>query len=45
MVQGKNQLGLFYADRAQPAPEGISSDEAALIKTLVGQMMTAISAR
>ncbi len=45
LVQGKNQYGVFYADRCQPASDGISSDEAALIKTLIGQMMTAICPR
>ncbi len=29
-------IGLFYADRQQKAPEGISSDEMKLIKTLKG---------
>ena len=45
LVQGKNVLGVLYADRREPAEEGINSDEAALIKTLMGQMMTAISVR
>lgn len=38
-------LGLFYGDRVKPAPEGIPSDEAALIKTLVGQMLTVMRQR
>lgn len=45
LVQGTTALGLFYADRAQPAPEGVTSEEAALIKALITQMMTAISLR
>ncbi|MES2300021.1 MAG: HDOD domain-containing protein [Pseudomonadota bacterium] len=42
LVQANNPLGLFYADRNVAAPEGVTSDEAALIKTLVGQMMAVI---
>lgn len=38
-------VGLFYGDRVRPAPEGIPSDEAGLIKTLMGQMQTAIRLR
>lgn len=38
-------LGLFYADRTTPAPEGVSSDEAALIKALKGQVLAALQAR
>ncbi len=45
LVSGTNQLGLFYGDRTRPAPEGVASDEAALIKTLMGQMQTAINLR
>ncbi len=45
IVVDKVQLGLFYADRRECAPEGVSSDEAALIKTLMGQMVTAIQIR
>ncbi|MCG2582744.1 HDOD domain-containing protein [Massilia sp. TS11] len=45
LVQGKRELGVFYGDRTTPAPEGITSDEAALIKILVGQMITAIHLR
>lgn len=44
VVQNK-QLGLFYADRAQAAPEGVPSDETALIKTLKGQVLTALNSR
>ncbi len=45
LVQGTAALGLFYADRTQPATEGVSSEETALIKTLITQLMTAISLR
>ncbi|MBI3230517.1 MAG: HDOD domain-containing protein [Burkholderiales bacterium] len=45
IVIDKSQVGLFYADRREPAPEGVTSDEAALIKTLMGQMVTAIQVR
>lgn len=44
VVQNK-QLGLFYADRAQAAPEGVPSDETGLIKTLKGQVLTALNPR
>jgi len=44
VVHGK-QLGFFYADRAQPATEGVPPDETALIKTLKGQVITALNAR
>ena len=42
VVQNK-PLGLFYADRTQPAPEGVPADETALIKTLKGQVLTALN--
>lgn len=45
LVVQKKQLGLFYADRAQAAPEGVPSDETALIKTLKGQVLTALNSR
>ncbi len=45
LVVQKKQLGLFYADRAQLAPEGVPQDETALIKTLKGQVLTAFNAR
>ncbi len=45
LMQGSKAIGVFYGDRVQPAPEGITSDEAALIKTLVGQLMTAFQGR
>jgi HD-like signal output (HDOD) protein len=43
LVVGKAQLGLFYADRALPAPEGVPPDETALIKALKGQVLAAMS--
>lgn len=45
LVVQQKQLGLFYADRAQAAPEGVPSDETALIKTLKGQVLTALNSR
>lgn len=38
-------LGLFYADRCLPANEGVPPDETALIKTLKGQLMSAMMKR
>ena len=43
LVVGKAQLGLFYADRAQPAPEGVAPDESALIKALKAQVLVALA--
>ncbi|WP_317205734.1 HDOD domain-containing protein [Janthinobacterium sp.] len=37
------QLGLFYADRIHPAPEGVPPDEASLIRALKGQVLVALS--
>ncbi|SFF68266.1 HD-like signal output (HDOD) domain, no enzymatic activity [Duganella sp. CF458] len=37
------QLGLFYADRAQPAPEGVPPDETSLIRALKAQVLAALS--
>ncbi|RZI42946.1 HDOD domain-containing protein [Herbaspirillum sp. HC18] len=45
LVVQKKQLGLFYADRTQAAPEGVPHDETALIKTLKGQVVTALNTR
>jgi HD-like signal output (HDOD) protein len=42
VVQGV-QLGLFYADRAQPAPEGVPPDETSLIRALKGQVLVALT--
>ena len=43
LVVGKVQLGLFYADRLAPAPEGVAPDETALIKALKGQVLVALA--
>lgn len=43
LVVGKVQLGLFYADRTVQAPEGVASDETALIKALKGQVLVALA--
>jgi HD-like signal output (HDOD) protein len=43
LVVGKVQLGLFYADRLMPAPEGVAADETALIKALKGQVLVALA--
>lgn len=37
------QLGLFYADRIHPAPEGVPPDEASLIRALKGQVLVALA--
>lgn len=39
LVVQKVRLGLFYFDRAEPAPEGVQPDETALIKALKGQVL------
>jgi HD-like signal output (HDOD) protein len=43
LVVNKVQLGLFYADRADPAPEGVPPDETSLIKALKGQVLVALT--
>jgi hypothetical protein len=43
LVVGKVQLGLFYADRALTADEGVPPDETALIKALKGQVLAALA--
>ncbi len=42
LVIDKKNLGFFYADRAHTANEGVPSDETALIKTLKGQLLSAM---
>ncbi|MFC5477759.1 HDOD domain-containing protein [Massilia suwonensis] len=44
LVVGKAQLGFFYADRAQPAPEGVPPDETAMIRALKRQVLAALAA-
>ncbi|MES2300424.1 MAG: HDOD domain-containing protein [Pseudomonadota bacterium] len=43
LVVNKVQLGLFYADRACAAPEGVPPDETSLIKALKGQVLAALA--
>lgn len=43
LVVQKVQIGLFYADRALPALEGLPPDEIALIKALKSQILAALS--
>jgi HD-like signal output (HDOD) protein len=43
LVVGQAQLGLFYADRIHPAPEGVPPDETSLIKALKGQVLAALA--
>jgi GAF domain-containing protein len=43
LVVNQVQLGLFYADRTEPAPEGVPPDETALIKALKGQVLVALA--
>lgn len=45
LIVQKIPFGLFYADRRQPAPEGVPQDETALIKTLKGQVLAALQPR
>lgn len=45
LIVQKKPFGLFYADRAQPAPEGVPAEEAALIKMLKGQVLAALNLR
>lgn len=45
LVSNGNRLGLFYADRQQQAPEGLSTEEMRLIKTLKTQMLAALHTR
>lgn len=43
LVIQEKTLGLLYADRSLPAPEGVSADETALIKTLKGLLLAALN--
>lgn len=45
LVVNEKRIGLFYADRQQEAPEGVSSEEMRLIKTLKAQVLTALNTR
>ena len=44
VIHGK-PFGLFYGDRTEIAPEGVPSDETALIKMLKGQVIAALTPR
>jgi HD-like signal output (HDOD) protein len=44
VVQNKS-IGLFYADRANTAEEGVPPDETALIKTIKNQLLFALTRR
>ncbi|MCH9638394.1 MAG: HDOD domain-containing protein [Betaproteobacteria bacterium] len=43
LVINKSPVGLVYADREHKAPEGITSEEMRLIKTLKGQVLAALN--
>lgn len=43
LVVGKARLGLLYADRIFPAPEGEAPDETALVKDLKMQVLAALA--
>ena len=43
LVLGKVHVGLFYADRTEPAPEGVPPDETSLIKALKQQVLSALA--
>lgn len=45
LVVHMKPFGFFYADRTLPAPEGVPSDETALIRTLKGQVLAALNSR
>jgi len=45
LVIQEKPLGLLYADRSRLAPEGVSADETALIKTLKGLLLAALNSR
>lgn len=45
LVTRQRSIGFFYADRDIDAPEGISSEETRLIRTLKGQILTAFNSR
>jgi HD-like signal output (HDOD) protein len=43
IVVAQKPLGFFYGDRSLPAPEGVPSDEAVLIKMLKAQILYALN--
>ena len=44
LVVNDKPIGIYYLDREQPAPEGISSEEMKIIKTLKNKVLTALLA-
>lgn len=45
LVINKKPFGFIYADREHAAPEGMTVDETKLIKTLKGQILTALNSK
>lgn len=45
LIVNERPIGLFYMDRKQVSPEGITSDEMKIIKTLKRQVMMALSSQ
>ncbi|MEK7844937.1 MAG: histidine kinase, partial [Pseudomonadota bacterium] len=45
LVINKKPIGLFYAYRELEAPEGTTAEETRLIKTLKGQILTALNSK
>lgn len=45
LVVNEKSIGMFYADRKQISPEGITAEEMKIIKTLKRQIMAALSVR
>ena len=43
LVIERKPIGLLYANRSSPSPEGISAEEMSLIKLLKGQVLTALN--
>jgi len=44
LVVNDKPIGIYYLDRTHPAPEGISSEEMKIIKTLKNKVLTALLA-
>ena len=45
LVVNDKPIGLFYADRKQVAPEGITADEMKIIRTLKRQIISALNSQ
>ena len=43
LLQQNEPIGLIFADRALPAPEGITADEATLIRALKTQLLLGLA--